>query len=368
MESQQLSQETQQLTEMQESFQNAMESTTEQMITNIEQRALQIASGAATLTQQETISQLARDCNQGDQQEKHFPIRVVAARDPNAKVGPLGIGEQHYVPGVDPLRYAVYFENMESASAPAQEVFITDTLEIDTLDPTTVRLERITFGDHTLSVSPGILPHTAEVDLRPQENLIVRISAELDLVSGVLSVYFASIDPATGQLIDDPLGGFLPPNSDGSGEGAIVFSVMPKTGLASGTLISNRATIVFDDNEAIVTNEWTNTIDGQAPSSQVQPLNANHAATFNVQWAGSDAGSAVQDYSVFVSYDGGEWQPWLSNTTATTATFNASAAGDYAFYTIARDVAGNVETAPATPDATTQVKGQFLLPYITVGP
>jgi hypothetical protein len=36
----------------------------------------------------------------------------------------------------------------------------------------------------------------------------------------------------------------------------------------------------------------------------------------------------------------------------------------YAFYTIARDAAGNIEAAPGTPDATTQVKGVLLMPLL----
>jgi hypothetical protein len=346
---------------------NTIRSVNEQMLDNVRSDTLRAntASGAALQTQQETIAQLARDCNLGDQQQKRLPIRTVVSRDPNAKVGPWGSGDARYIAGVEPLRYAVLFENVETATAPAQEVTLTDALDANTLDLATLRLELITFGDRVVYVSTGSLPFVQEVDLRPQQNLIVRISADLDVATGELTVYFASLDPVTGELTEDPLAGFLPPNTDGDGEGSIVFSIMPKTGLNSGTAIRNRASIIFDDNAPIVTNEWSNTVDGEAPMSQVQALNnVQPGSQFVVHWSGSDAGSAVRDYSVFVSYNNGPWQAWLSNTTATSATYHAAAAGNYAFYTIARDDAGNVEAPPASPDAMTQVAGKSYLPFL----
>jgi hypothetical protein len=341
-------------------------SAAEQTATSIEQALPRAAlAPAAVSTQQETIAQLARDCNQGDQMEKRLPIRTVASRDPNAKVGPLGRGDEHYIAGVEPLRYAVLFENVETATAPAQTVLISDALDANAFALDSFRLELITFGDRQVPVSTGPLPYVQEIDLRPQQDLILRISAELDLVSGHLTVTFISLDPATGDLPEDPFAGFLPPNVDGSGEGSIVFSVMPKAGLASGTVIRNGATIVFDDNEPILTNQWSNTVDGEAPASQVHALDDTQpAATFEVRWSGSDAGSSVSDYSVFVSHNGGPWQPWLSNTTATAALYQATAGGAYAFYTIARDRAGNVEAPPAAPDASTWVSDRNYLPFL----
>ena len=63
-----------------------------------------------------------------------------------------------------------------------------------------------------------------------------------------------SIDPLTGELPEDPLAGFLPPNDEtGRGESRITFEIDPRPGLADGTTITNQAEIVFDTETPIVT-------------------------------------------------------------------------------------------------------------------
>ena len=51
--------------------------------------------------------------------------------DPNEKVGPAGVGSQHFVPGDEALQYEIYFENVATATAPAQEITVSDTLDSD---------------------------------------------------------------------------------------------------------------------------------------------------------------------------------------------------------------------------------------------
>lgn len=56
------------------------------------------------------------------------------------------------------------------------------------------------------------------------------------------------------------------------------FVVELKPGLASGTAIRNRASIVFDLNDPIITNTWTNTLDFEAPHTTglvVRPVGAD---------------------------------------------------------------------------------------------
>ena len=76
-------------------------------------------------------------------------------------------------------------------------------------------------------------------------------------------------DPETGQPPDDPQAGFLLPGTGGS----VVFYVMAREGLSTGTAIRNRATIVFDV-DPLDTPEWLNTIDTSKPTSRVLPLPA----------------------------------------------------------------------------------------------
>ena len=128
------------------------------------------------------------------------------------------------------------------------------------------------------------------------------------------------------ELTDDPLAGFLPPNNPDvhDGEGFAQYTVYPKTGLPSGTEITNMAVIVFDWNEPIDTPLIKHTIDAAPPLSQVDPLPAVVAgARFQVSWAGADdpAGSGIDSYDVFVSEDGGPYRLWLDHTNALAATY-----------------------------------------------
>ena len=97
-------------------------------------------------------------------------------------------------------------------------------------------------------------------------------------------------------------------------------------------------------------------IDEIAPTSAVAPLPAMAAdTTFTVRWSGSDDanGSGLLDYTVYVSDNGGAYAAWLTNTTLTEADYIGESGHSYAFYSVARDNAGNVEAAPAVPDAVT---------------
>ena len=51
------------------------------------------------------------------------------AIDPNEKASPAGYGDAHFLASGDLLSYRVEFENLESATAPAQLVEVTDQLD-----------------------------------------------------------------------------------------------------------------------------------------------------------------------------------------------------------------------------------------------
>ncbi|HVT16972.1 MAG TPA: LamG-like jellyroll fold domain-containing protein [Thermoanaerobaculia bacterium] len=285
-------------------------------------------------------------------------VRGVGSHDPNDFVGAPGVGSSRYVPGAVPLPYEAIFENVATASAPAQQVVIEVRLDSATLDLRTLRLGPITLAGRRISPPPGAQAFSASLDLRPARSLIVAIEANLDATTGLLSWRFTSIDPATGQPPVDPLAGFLPPNvHPPEGEGSVLFTVMSRGGLPTGTEIRNHATVTFDSNPPIDTPEWRNTIDNSKPSSQVSALAPRQTALdFQVQWSGSDVGSGIQDYTIFVSASGGPYSPWLANTTSTSATFHGLSGTTYSFYSVARDWTNNLGDPPAAPDATTQVE------------
>src|SRR5262249_16916822 len=150
---------------------------------------------------------------------------------------------------------------------------------------------------------------------------------------------------------------FLPPNSASpAGEGSLSFSVMLKPGLPTGTQICNKASIVFDTNAALSTQAWCATIDASSPVSHVQALPAQQSATtFTVSWSGTDEGAGIEDYTVYVEEDGGAPTPWMTQTQATSATFTGQTGHSYGFFSVARDLVGNVQEMPTKPDTMTRI-------------
>jgi hypothetical protein len=282
---------------------------------------------------------------------------LVAARDPNDKAGAPGVGVPQYITGDQPLPYAVFFENVDTATAPAQVVTVTDQLDPNKVDLTTFSLGQIRFGSNVVSPPPGLTSYTTTVDLRPSKNLILKIESALDQ-TGLVTWKFTSLDPATGQLTSDPTAGFLPPNKTApEGEGKVLFTVATKSGIATGTQITNKARVVFDVNSPIDTPQWLNTIDNTKPTSKVSALSATQSSVlFNVSWSGTDTGSGIRDFTVYVSENGGPFTVWQNGTTATSAMFAGKPSRTYAFYSIAHDQANNQESPKTVAEATTATR------------
>jgi hypothetical protein len=88
------------------------------------------------------------------------------------------------------------------------------------------------------------------------------------------------------------------------------------------------------------------------------------SAGFPVQWSGSDSAAGIQDYTIYVSEDGGPYTIWVANTTATSGTFVGRGGKTYSFYSVARDQVGNMEDADQSADATTSILQLAHLPLI----
>ncbi len=278
----------------------------------------------------------------------------VNSLDPNDKIGPTGVGVSRFTSGAQSMNYSIYFDNRPTATAPAQSVAISDTLNAG-LDLSTLTLGPITFPNQVVtppSTPVSIAAFTTTVDIRPTTNLLIKINASLNTSTRVLTWIFQSLDPATGLPPIDPLSGFLPPGAEGS----VFFTVMPKSTVPTGTTIQNMATVVFDLNPPINTPTWSNTIDNASPTSRVIALPTTEmSASFIVSWSGSDVDSGIKDFSVYVSDNGGAFALWLTNVAATSATFNGQAGHAYGFYSVARDLVGNVEPGKTVAEATTTV-------------
>ena len=145
---------------------------------------------------------------------------------------------------------------------------ITDALDMANLDIGTLALGDIAFDNTRVSPPAGVAEFIADIDLRPASDLIVKVEAGSEL-----TWHLRSLDPATGEPPENPPGGFLPPNlQPPEGQGMVWFKCTTKPGLPTGTEIHNRTSIVFDENPAIATQDWVNTIDSTRPTSRVQQL------------------------------------------------------------------------------------------------
>ena len=196
--------------------------------------------------------------------ERTGPKDQVFPGDPNAKDATAGAGPRHRVRAGSRIFYNVSFENVPSASAPAQEVFVTDVLD-GSLDLSTLELHDAGWSSTAVAApeaARSFRARTAVADHRPGDLRMWWVDVEAGESSpGRLAFTFRTLDPSTGELPTDPLAGFLPPNdATGRGKGWALFSVRTKPGLAPGTRITNAATIVFDTEAPITTNEVFHTI------------------------------------------------------------------------------------------------------------
>ena len=237
---------------------------------------------------------------------------VVTSWDPNEMCGPQGVGEQHYIAGEQTIGYTIMFENKAEAGDAAYRVRISDVLDEEVFDVCTVR-----FGGTSHDGVGYNWKMTREGN---------RLSWDIEGIE-------------------------LPPNVNApEGEGFVTFTVGLKPGLPDGTVIRNKAEIIFDKNFPIETNVYTNTLDLTAPVTTMSEANydtANELIAINC--SSYDAASGVDSYQLFVSKDGGDY---TCAGQFPDQVFYSVPAGDgatYSFYVLAIDRVGNAEVI--IPDA-----------------
>ncbi|MCM8785471.1 MAG: carboxypeptidase regulatory-like domain-containing protein [Candidatus Omnitrophica bacterium] len=290
----------------------------------------------------------------------------VGSIDPNTKLT-TGIGENGYIANNSLIIYTIFFENKPDANASAQEVVVTDQLS-DNFDWTTLELLEIGFNNVVINVPQGLSNYETTTSVSTDPNP-VRVKATFNSLTGALELRIWSYDPITGELPEDPFSGFLPPNNEQhQGEGYLTFSIGPKSNLADQTQITNKATIVFDVNPPIETPVVINTIDSSPPTSYISALPPT-IKDKNVQLIlnGSDNGSGVDFFEIYVSTDSGPYVLYTttqSNTVDFTGDYNRT----YRFYSVAQDLVGNKENPPTTPDATTTLQIPTYTITATAGP
>jgi WD40 repeat protein len=190
---------------------------------------------------------------------------VVNSNDPNAKVVTPNRAPDGRIFLEDMLVYTVFFENQPSATAAAQEVFVTDQLDPN-LDWSSFQPLEVAFGDVALPIEgadKSFSTATTYDDLGAGRELAVEIAGDFNEAAGRMSWTFRTVDPFTGDFPEEALAGFLPPNdATGRGEGHVTFAIRPLQTIdpEATTVIVNEAAIVFDTNAPIITNQTISTI------------------------------------------------------------------------------------------------------------
>ena len=289
-----------------------------------------------------------------------FEVKPRPPKDPNEKQGPVAYSAASFVGSQEQWQYTIYFENTSNAPAFARQVTINDVLD-PSLDIRTFRVGNIVLGNTNITVPANMAYFQTRITLPPPNppNVVADITAGVNVQNRSLFWTMNAIDLNTGQLVTDAQEGVLPPNTTNNvGAAYVTYSIKPLVGVATGTIVTNQASIVFDINDPIPTDTTTNTVDALSPTSKVAALSpVINSNNFMVSWSGMDdpGGSGVASFNIFYSDNGGPYQVWLAKTTSTSAQFTGQFGHSYAFFCVAQDNSGNVEAVHSTPDTTTLV-------------
>src|SRR5574344_313345 len=189
----------------------------------------------------------------------HIDASPIRSYDPNDKTGYRSAsGSAYYNELPERMPYIINFENdAEKATAAAQQVIVIDTLDLSKFDIDSFRAGEIKIGNRIIRAPYDVQEYTWQVDMRPEMELRTEVTLTLDKDNGIAKWIFRSIDPLTDAPIIDPWAGFLPINdAEGSGLGFVSFDIKPKAKIEDTEAIVNRAKIIFDYNEPMITAPW----------------------------------------------------------------------------------------------------------------
>lgn len=273
--------------------------------------------------------------------------------DPNDIYGYLSqAGSKFITDSVAKVNYTIEFENDTAfATAAAHSIVIKDTLDkkyfvLEEFMPTGVRIgDREVFLEETeVKTQNNVTSFVKTIDMRPEINAIAQVDGTFSTQTGIAQWTFQSLDPMTMEPTYDLMQGILPVNFDGtSGIGEVIFEIGVKQGKADGAEIKNRASIVFDFEDAIITPTWTNIVDAVAPSSVIDNSWMVNDSTLRITAEAFDARSGVWKYEWYVQ--AGENAPWWKEgeTDSLSFDYHIYEGIDYGFCVVATDSAGNVE-------------------------
>lgn len=274
------------------------------------------------------------------------PIEILRPHDPNDILGYVAESGSHYIGrDVEKVTYMIEFENDSTiATAPAHRILLSDTLDTNVFDVSSIVPLKVQIGEKTYDFTSGNSGNIATIDMRPDINAIAQVSMTVDN-NGVLSWILESLDPMTVEPTTEAMSGILPVNdSMGSGMGFITFSVNLNNGLEDGTEVANMANIIFDANDPISTPYWINETDYVNPVSHIDTLEVVNDSIINIKLAGIDERSGIWKYDLY--YQPGSGSDWFVLAEGLTeSSYQMQVYDDitYGFCVVATDMAGNKE-------------------------
>ena len=269
----------------------------------------------------------------------------VYSLDPNDIYGYLSESGSHYMrQEIQNVQYEIEFENdTVLATAAAHTIIVRDTLDATKFDLNSLAARSVTIGDKRLDLN-GEQTFARTLDLRPEIYVIAQVNQDYDPTTGIIQWTIQSLDPMTMEPTNDPNQGVLPVNYYGDDVGFIDYSVDIKEPFADGTEISNRAGIIFDQEDQILTPTWTNIVDAVKPTSHIEEVTLT-GDSLNFNFVSSDNRSGVWYHSLYYRNASTELE-WLVKKAQILGNsfmlpFDSLQTTEY--FVIAVDSAGNVE-------------------------
>ena len=263
--------------------------------------------------------------------------------------------------GMTDMYYTIEFENAPKiANASAHTIVVKDTLDASCFDLTTFAATGVKLGKEKMELNgeKSFLKRT--MDLRPNVDVIAQVSLSYDEQKGIATWTIESLDPMSVEPTTDAMQGVLPVNYNGNGQGELTFDIKLKSAMAEGEPISNRAGIVFDQEDVIMTPTWTNIIDTTPPQSRVANVSKKDDATLSIEVEASDALSGIWKYDLYCQKNlNKDWDRIGINVPIDSVMEIAlEDAVNYRFYAVATDMAGNIEQKTARREFTFNNGGQ----------
>lgn len=281
------------------------------------------------------------DCPSGDGGGKK--VKAVGSYDPNEMIGPDGYGDNHYIKPAPEMSYTITYENKSTATAPAHEVFVYDTLSASMYDLASFSFTSFGWADTIIRVDGDNMKEFVQDIVLEEEQMVVRVSGEFDAETGIATWSFITLDMNLNPEEDPDKGYLIPNNADHAGEGFVSFAINHLSELGNGAQIANKATIIFDANAPIETNNYINTLDADLPQSQAISVSRDANNQLVIEWTALDATSGIGSVDLYVSKNDGEYELVEAFLSGDSYQMPYERDTVYCFATIARDNVGWTE-------------------------